>query len=129
VTEFIQNKNSRKNYYIISIVIVFIVIIDQITKYLVKISMKLYDSYDLVGNFFKLTYIENPGMAFGIQFENKFLFTTLSILAVFVVVYYLIQSLKGHLLMSIALSLILGGAIGNLIDRIFYGRVVDFFDF
>jgi signal peptidase II len=129
VNNLAQNKNSNQNYYITGMIIVAIIVLDQITKYLVKTSMSLYESFNLLGNFFKLTYIENSGMAFGIQLGNKFVFTILSILAVFVVVYYLIQSLKGHLLMSIALSLILGGAIGNLIDRILYGRVVDFLDF
>ena len=124
--ELIQNK---KRYYLISGIIILIVVIDQISKYLVKSFIRLNDSYDILGSFFKLTYIENYGMAFGIQLGNRFLFTVLSILAVFIIIYYLIQSLKEQLLMSIALSLILGGAIGNLIDRIWNGRVVDFLDF
>ena len=129
VNDLIQDKKYRKTIYIISIIIAFIIILDQITKYLIKTSMNLYDSIDILGSFFKITYIENSGMAFGIQLGNKFLFTVLSVIAVFVVIYYLIQSFNEHILMTIALSLILGGAIGNLIDRIIFSRVVDFLDF
>ena len=120
---------NKKRGYLISGIVILVVIIDQVSKYLVKSFMRLGDSYNIFGNFFKLTYIENYGMAFGIQLGNRFVFSVLSILAVFLIIYYLIQSFKGQLFMSISLSLILGGAIGNLIDRIWNGRVVDFLDF
>jgi signal peptidase II len=113
---------------IISALVIFIVITDQITKYAVKSWMFLYESRSVIGDFFKLTYIENPGMAFGIQFENKILFTILSILAALIILVYLIRLPNERFIFKISLGLILGGAIGNLIDRIIYGRVVDFFD-
>ena len=53
-------------------------LLDQISKFIVKKSMYLYESIEVIGDFFRLTYIENPGMAFGIQLESKFLFTFLS---------------------------------------------------
>jgi signal peptidase II len=109
-------------------IVLFVVIADQISKYAVKNGMNLYESRKVLGNFFKLTYIENPGMAFGIQFENKILFTLLSIFAAVLVLIYLLRLPDERFLFKISLSLILGGAIGNLMDRILYGRVVDFFD-
>ncbi len=113
---------------IIYISVAFIVLLDQISKYIIKSSMYLYESIEFIGNFFRITYIENPGMAFGIQMENKFLFTFLSIAAAVIVLVYLIRLPNERLLFRFSLAMIMGGAIGNLIDRIFFGRVVDFLD-
>ena len=124
-TEKYKSISSTLLFAIIAVIVVF----DQITKYIVKSSMRLYDSIDVLGSFFRLTYIENPGMAFGIQMGNKILFTTLSVLAAIVVLVYLIRLKDERLPMRLALASILGGAIGNLIDRLLHGRVVDFFDF
>ena len=121
---------SKYNYYISGILITMVIIIDQITKYFVKTRMVHSESIPILGDFFRLTYVENRGMAFGIQLGNQFVFQILSIIAVIVVIYYLVLALKeDNILMTIALSLILGGAIGNLVDRIFFGSVVDFLDF
>jgi signal peptidase II len=114
--------------WFVYVIVGLVVILDQLTKYIVKSSMFLYQSENVIGDFFKLTYIENPGMAFGIQFESKVLFTVLSILAAIVVFIYLIRMPHEKLLFRISLALIFGGAIGNLIDRLLYGRVVDFLD-
>ena len=131
----------------------FIVIADQITKLLVKginipalginiKGMQLYDSFNVIGDFFRITYIENPGMAFGIDFgESSKLFLTLfSLVASIAITYYLIKHKDEKLTLRIPLAMILGGAVGNLIDRmfygviygeapLFYGKVVDFLDF
>jgi signal peptidase II len=105
-----------------------IIFLDQLSKYIVKKSMYLHESIEVFGDFFRLTYIENPGMAFGIQLESKFLFTVLSIAASIIVLIYLIRLPNERFLFRLSLALIFGGAIGNLIDRILYGKVVDFFD-
>lgn len=123
-----NSDDHRKKSVIIYSLIAFIVILDQISKYVVKTSMHLYQSIDLIGDFLRLTYIENPGMAFGIQFESKFWFTVLSILAALIVVIYLVRMPNERFVFRFSLALILGGAIGNLIDRLLYGRVVDFVD-
>ncbi|MGB9663751.1 MAG: signal peptidase II [Ignavibacteria bacterium] len=131
----------------------FIVLTDQITKILVKgihISalginikgMQLYDSFNVIGDFFRITYIENPGMAFGIDFGEKAkLFLTLfSLIASIFITYFLIKHKNEKLSLRLPLAMILGGAVGNLIDRmfygliygdapLFYGKVVDFLDF
>jgi signal peptidase II len=124
-----MNDGERKRTVLIYGVILFIIVLDQITKFVVKQSMNLYESIGVIGDFFRLTYIENPGMAFGIQFENKILFTILSIAAAVIVLIYLLRMTKEKFIFRMALALILGGAIGNLIDRLINGRVVDFFDF
>ncbi len=131
----------------------FIVLADQITKFLIKgvsipflgieiKGMRLYDSFSVIGDFFRITYIENPGMAFGIDFGEsaKFYITFFSLIASIIISIYLIRHREEKLSLRIPLSMILGGAIGNLIDRmfygviygdapLFYGKVVDFLDF
>lgn len=125
-----------------------IVVFDQITKLLVKgfslfgISvegMHYGESIPVLGDLFKLTYIENPGMAFGITLGAKSFFAIVSIIASLVILVYLHRSRSEPLLYRLSIAMILGGALGNLIDRVFYGvlygqaplfhgRVVDFFD-
>ncbi len=96
-------------------------------------------SRPVLGDFLRLTYIENPGMAFGIEVGGKIFFSIFSLLAGIGIVYYLYRVRTGRLGLRIALAMILGGAVGNLIDRVFYGalfqnaalfhgRVIDFLD-
>jgi len=127
-----------------------IILCDQITKLMVKgihipalgISwpgMPYGSSRPVLGDFFRLTYIENPGMAFGIDVGGKLYFSIFSIIASIAIIYYLYRTRHERVGFRIALAMILGGAVGNLIDRIFYGvlfdeaplfygKVVDFFD-
>lgn len=128
----------------------FIVVVDQISKLWVKgISipslginiggMQYGLSTPVLGDFFRLTYIENPGMAFGIDVGGKLFFSLFSIALGIGIFYYLYRARSEQMTFRISLALILGGAIGNLIDRTFYGvlfnyaplffgKVVDFFD-
>ena len=96
-------------------------------------------SRPLLGNFLRLTYIENPGMAFGIDIGGKLFFSLFSIVASAAIVAYLYHARRESLGFRISLAMILGGALGNLIDRVFYGvifgdaplfygKVVDFLD-
>jgi signal peptidase II len=96
-------------------------------------------SRPLLGNFLRLTYIENPGMAFGIDIGGKLFFSLFSIVASAAIVAYLYHARKESLGFRFSLAMILGGALGNLIDRVFYGvifgdapmfygKVVDFLD-
>lgn len=104
------------------------ILFDQATKILTKNYMVLHDSKEILGNFVRLTFIKNPGMAFGIQIGNKTLFTMFSIIASVVIFIYLLKTKGDKKFVKVALALILGGAIGNLIDRVLYGSVVDFVD-
>jgi signal peptidase II len=105
-----------------------VILLDQATKILTKHYMMLHDSKDVLGDFLRYTYIENPGMAFGISIGNKTLFTIFSIIASVVIFIYLLKTRGDQKYVKLALSFILGGAVGNLIDRILYGSVVDFVD-
>jgi signal peptidase II len=95
---------------------------------IVRLSMTLGESIPVIGNLIKLTYVENPGIAFGIRVGDGTLFTVLSIIACIGVVVYLVTHWDESMGMKAGLALILGGACGNLIDRVVYGQVVDFID-
>jgi signal peptidase II len=127
-----------------------IVILDQVTKLLVKgfsipfldfyhAGVPLGSSYAILGDFLRLTYIENPGMAFGIDIGGKLFLTLFSLVASIGIFYYLYKIRNESFIIRLSLAMILGGAIGNLIDRVFYGvffgegplfygKVVDFVD-
>lgn len=113
----------------ISLIIVGVLILDQVTKYITKTNMELGQSIHIIGNFFRLTYVENPGMAFGLRIENNFVFLLLSLIAAALVFYYLYKLRNESWPLQLAISLIASGAIGNLSDRFIRGSVVDFFDF
>jgi signal peptidase II len=127
-----------------------IILCDQITKLFVKgihipslgISingMQYGASKQILGDFFRFTYIENPGMAFGIDVGGKLFFSMFSIVASIAILLFLYHARNEPLGFRVSLAMILGGATGNLIDRVFYGvifdesplfygKVVDFFD-
>ena len=117
-----------------------LVVLDQVTKVLVKTSMMLGESHPMIGSIVNLTFVENPGMAFGISWgDGKLILTLLTIVIAGVLVWYLRQIANGHWAPRLAVTLILAGAVGNLIDRalygvifgeapLFYGRVVDFIE-
>jgi signal peptidase II len=107
-----------------------IVIIDQISKYLVRSSMELHETIPLIKNFFHLTYVSNDGMAFGINFPGGiYIFTVASFILTIFLIGYLWHERNGHILLRIGLALIIAGAIGNFIDRLMFQEVVDMFDF
>ncbi len=110
--------------------ICFIVLIDQISKILIHAKINLYESIQIIPHLLDFTYIRNEGIAFGINFAgSKVIFIVFPILITF----YLLSLLKDKEFdkpfYQISLLLIIGGAIGNIIDRIFRGYVIDFIDF
>ena len=105
------------------------VVIDQISKFIVRGSMALYQSEPVWGDFFRLTYIHNPGAAFGLNVGSPLLHTAFSFLALGILVYLYRSLAENERLLRLALCLVLGGAVGNIIDRLYLGEVVDFFDF
>ncbi len=110
------------------LLLLFVVVLDQLTKFLVVSSMDLYESIPVLGDFLRFTYIRNPGGAFGLRWGHVAVYY---VAAGIVIVWIVWQILKeGHTRrMSIwALALILSGALGNLIDRVLLGEVVDFID-
>ncbi len=114
-------------YFLIALVVI---IVDQTSKILVHQNMYLHQEINVLGDWFRLHYLLNPGMAFGIRWESEFgklALTTFRIGAMFGIGYYLLQmvSKKSHAGFLVCLALILGGAIGNVIDSAFYGVLFD----
>lgn len=109
---------------------VLIVVLDQLTKFIVHSTMNLYDSIQVVPYLLNFTYIRNEGIAFGIYFEGaETIFIVLPILITIYLFYLLKNEDFQDKFSQIALFLIIAGAVGNIIDRIFRGYVVDFIDF
>ena len=106
------------------------VLADQISKTAIRSTMTLYESITVIPGFFHLTYITNDGMAFGINFPfGIYIFSTISIILTAILFWYLWTIREENIILRSGVALILAGAIGNLIDRLFLGEVVDFLDF
>ncbi len=108
--------------------------LDQATKYIIKINFALYERTIIIANFFNITHILNPGGAFGFFATQspeirKFIFLFLSTIVALFILWFYQRCAKTHPFLSYGLALIFGGAVGNLIDRFYYGKVVDFLDF
>ena len=108
-----------------------VMVLDQATKLIVRLNMDIgrLGAIDLLGDWLKLTYTENPGMAFGITFGPAGLITIFSLLAAAMITVYMFRVRAGYLPYTISLACILGGALGNIIDRLFYGMVFDYAPF
>ncbi|HPG41661.1 MAG TPA: signal peptidase II [bacterium] len=104
-------------------------VLDQITKYMIKTSMLLHESIPVLGDFFRITFVENTGMAFGISFGKNIFFTIFAAIASVAILVYFFTIKGKYLFARTAMAIIFGGALGNLVDRIFRGSVVDFLDF
>ncbi len=107
-----------------------LVLTDQLSKFVVRKTMLLGDSILVIPEFFHLTYVTNDGMAFGINFPfGIYIFSTISIIFTIFLFWYLWTIKDQGIIIRTGVGLIIAGAIGNLIDRVFLGEVVDFLDF
>ncbi|GAA0460726.1 signal peptidase II [Alkalibacillus silvisoli] len=113
-------------YYIIAL---FIIALDQITKWVIIRTMNLHESIEVISGFFYITSHRNSGAAWGMLQGQMWLFYLVTVFVVGVIVYYMRQYRNGYKLLNVGFALILGGAIGNFIDRIVMQEVVDFLDF
>ena len=111
------------------ILITGIVFIDQITKIIVSNFMSLDQHTTFIPYFIRLHYVRNDGAAFGILSNARWVFIVISIIALAAMIFILIKTTEKHILFTISLSFFIGGGIGNMIDRLVYGEVVDFFEF
>jgi len=119
----------KKELLNISIISLIALLIDQITKLLVVNNIDLFDSIHIIKNFFRISYVQNTGAAWSI-FSNSQMFliiTTLTILILFI--YFLLKLDKIKNSEQIVYGILIGGILGNLIDRIRLGYVIDFLDF
>ena len=107
-----------------------LVLADQVSKAIVVRTMSLYESIPVIESFFHFTYITNDGMAFGIDFPfGYFIFSLVSALLTIFLFWYLWSVRNDSLLIRLGLAMIIAGAVGNLIDRLMLGEVIDFLDF
>ena len=110
-------------------IIVAIVALDQWSKWSIKTSYNLYQSEPIIEGFFYFTYVTNDGMAFGLSFPGgKTILLIVTLILTGVIMWMLWKEKNSHNLIRYGLTLILAGAICNMIDRILYGKVVDFLD-
>lgn len=113
----------------ILLVCISCIFIDQILKLLIVNNFVLNNSLNIINDFFSLTYVQNYGAAFSILTGNRFLLIFITILALIIIYYLLIKKDKRTLINDILYGLLLGGIIGNLIDRVINGYVIDYLDF
>lgn len=126
-----MNRGSR--YLLLALIGLAVIIVDQLTKQWVMQSMRLHESITVIPNLFSLTYIRNPGAAFGLLAgsSNAFrmvFFGITSLFALALLGTILVRLPEKDWIGQLSIVAILGGAIGNLIDRIRFGEVIDFLD-
>lgn len=112
-------------FYLVALVII---IIDQLTKWFIVKTMHVGESIPIIENFLYITSHRNRGAAWGILQDQMTFFYIVTVLVVIAIIYYMEKYAKGKVLLQLSLSLILGGALGNFIDRLFRKEVVDFID-
>ena len=126
-----QKRAMRKYYFLIAVIVL---VLDRIAKWAIASNIALHDSIVVIPGFLRLTHVQNTGAAFGLFAESSAQWkaaalVSFSVLALVVVSALLWKNGDSLSTTTIGLSLILGGAMGNLWDRIFTGHVVDFLDF
>ena len=124
----------KRKYWVFLIVCFWILFVDQWTKYAVQQRLALYQKIEVIHGFFNLIHVRNTGGAFGIFGGEKgglgsWLFVVVTLVAIGSIVFLFIRLREHETTLSLSFSLVLSGAIGNLIDRLRYGGVVDFLDF
>jgi signal peptidase II len=110
-------------YYLIAILII---LLDQITKWLIVSRMEFGDSITIINNFLYITSHRNRGAAWGILQGQMWLFYLITLIVIFAIIFYMQKAAKGKWLLGVSLAFMLGGAIGNFIDRVVRKEVVDF---
>lgn len=119
----------KKKLTLLLPVVLGAVALDQLTKLLVLKLMSLGQSIAIIPNVINLTYIQNRGAAFGMLSGHRWIFMIISTLAICGIGVYLFGFCKERMCLQLGLAMIVGGGIGNMIDRIAYGYVVDMIDF
>jgi len=110
------------------LIILVCVAADQISKFLVLEYLDKTTTYPIIENVFHFTYVENPGAAFGMLADNRWVFMILSVVGISALIIWLAIEKPKSMWIRTAAAMIAGGGIGNMIDRIAYGYVVDFID-
>lgn len=114
-------------YYMIALIVF---VLDQVSKWLIVSHLSLYESRSVIGEFFQITSHRNKGAAFGILQNQRWFFIVVTVIVVIGIIWYLRKTTReGRRLLPFALGLLLGGALGNFVDRALFGQVVDFLQF
>lgn len=114
---------------IIIIISIILLCIDQISKLLVVNLLTKTDSITIIKNFFYLTYINNDGAAFSILVGKRIFLILIAVLVIVMLIRYIKKNNIQNKLELVSISLIIGGSLGNLMDRVIRGYVIDFLDF
>ncbi|MCE5099275.1 signal peptidase II [Staphylococcus cohnii] len=120
----------KRQYYIGTSIFITIVILilDQITKFIITKTMQIGDSFEVIPNFLSITSHRNNGAAWGILSGKMAFFYIITVIILIILIVFFIKEAKHNVLMQIAISLLFAGALGNFIDRVLNGEVVDFVD-
>ena len=122
----------KLKYRLLLVTFIGLLVLDQGSKLCVERYVPLHYSREVIKGILNITHIQNPGAAFGLMADHRqsfYLFTAITLAAIGVLIYYFRRVSERDRLISVALSLIITGAVGNLIDRLRLGAVVDFLDF
>ena len=124
----------KRKYWVLLVVCFGVLLLDQWTKHLVQERLLLHQTVAMIPGFFNLVHVRNTGGAFGIFGGERgglgsLLFVVVSLIAIGSILFFFVKAREDEKTLSLSLSLVLSGAIGNLIDRLGYGEVVDFLDF
>ena len=124
----------KRKYWILIIVCLLVLFLDQWTKLIIQRSLSLYQRIEVIHGFFNLVHVRNTGGAFGIFGGEgggigSLFFVVVSVVAIGSILILLTRLKEDEVIISLSLSFILSGAVGNLIDRLWHGEVVDFLDF
>ncbi len=111
------------------VIIVALVVIDQVTKLMALRLLAPVGSVDVIEGVFRFTYVENRGAAFGMLSDQRWIFMVISVVAIAALLIYLWKFRPESKLACMAISMMIAGGIGNMIDRVYLGFVVDFLDF
>ena len=122
-------KLPAREYLLYSLIIAVGILLDQLTKFLAVKFLEPIDTFPLINKVLHLTYVENRGAAFGMLADKRYIFMILSTVMIVVIGLYLYLGLCEKRSYAIPLAMIASGGIGNMIDRIALGYVVDFIDF
>ncbi|MEE8360467.1 MAG: signal peptidase II [Candidatus Omnitrophota bacterium] len=123
-----RSRRRRISLSVILAVSFFLVFCDQLTKFIVQSRLSLGSSIPVLKDIFHITLVYNKGAAFGIFKEQPLLFVSIGSAAAFFMLIFIPRILEKGLLTRLSFALVLGGVLGNLIDRIIFGHVVDFID-
>ena len=123
----------KKNLIIFILGAAVVVLLDQVTKAAILKQFVLHESRPVIDGFFNLVYVMNPGAAFGFlasasEMFRYLFFIGITVLVMGLIIYYIVKSDSKNIINIISFTMIFGGAVGNLIDRIRFGSVVDFLD-